>query len=166
MSNEFNRLDKFDILIRRMPGRVSAGIPALGLFVTASDVRMALAALEEKSKKLEADIIAADMTDLVESAQNQAYGPAHRTAIPPGNIRQFTIKAGIVVSLIAGMIIVSGALLAKKFNETVERAQQVTKIGGGEFWRKVENEIARAADSKSDMPEKKRSNYLRIFALS
>jgi uncharacterized membrane protein len=86
--------------------------------------------------------------------------------VPPprrGEVRQFVVKALIVIGLIAGITALSAGLLASKFQQlagSVERMventqakmQQYTQVGGASFWEKMEHELDRAADPASDLP--------------
>ena len=44
-------LDKFEISIRRKDDKITAAVPQLGLYATASDIHRALDALERKKRR-------------------------------------------------------------------------------------------------------------------
>ena len=89
-----------------------------------------------------------------------------RSASPSrrGELRQFTLKALIVIGLIAGLFTLSGALLAARLERVVrdtdEKMQQYTKVGGAQFWEKMEHELERAADPASDLPAEQKKKVL------
>jgi hypothetical protein len=74
------------------------------------------------------------------------------------------LKVGIVVVLVAIAIVITTNLIATKI-ETTRLAweatlQDYTKIGGAQFWSKVEKSLDQLADPKSEMPEEKRQKIL------
>jgi hypothetical protein len=77
---------------------------------------------------------------------------------------QFTLKALIIIGLIAGAFLLSAALLApriERFVENIEaKMQQYTKVGGPQFWEKLERELGRAADPANDIPSEKKRKLL------
>src|SRR5262245_6441483 len=160
-------IDELDIVIRRKSGKVTAGIPQLGLYATGNEVGAALAALEQKRAAFLADLSEAGGLDDVEVRHyNVASAPRRRR----GELGQFTLKALILIGLIAGAFILSGALLASRIERVVEnteaKMQQYTKLGGAQFWAKVQGELERAADPGHEMPaEKKRKLLSQIHVL-
>ena len=167
-------IDELDIVIRRKGTKVSAGIPQLALWATAADAQAAMTALEQKRAAFLADAAEADaLDDLKIGPYRSGY------ALPPRSVelRHFALKALIVVGLIAAAIALSAGVLAAKFEPLLERAQQIaadtqakmqqyTKIGGAQFWEKLEHELDRAADPASDMPpEQKRKVLAQIHAV-
>jgi hypothetical protein len=165
---------ELDIVIRHKGTKVSAGIPQLALWATAGDAHAAITALEQKRAALLADAAEAGvLEDLEIRPYNVGYAPPPRR----GELRYFAVKALIVIGLIAGITALSAGLLASKFEQlvgTVERAvenaqakmQQYTKVGGANFWEKMEHELDRAADPASDLPaEQKRKLLAQIHAV-
>jgi hypothetical protein len=80
------------------------------------------------------------------------------------DLGQFTLKALIVIALIAGLFTLSGLLLASKIERIVQTAQanmqQYTKLGGAQFWEKMEHELARAAEPARDLPAERKRELL------
>src|SRR6516165_9352184 len=138
-----NQLDKFEISIRRKDDRTIAAVPQLGLYATASDIHGALDALERKKAAL--------LKDLVAAATSQG-------------LAQFALKVGIVVVLVAAAIVITSNLIATKLESTrlawQTTLQDYSKIGGAQFWSKVEKSLDQLADPKSEMPEEKRQKIL------
>jgi hypothetical protein len=86
------------------------------------------------------------------------------------DLGQFTLKALIIIGLTAGAFILSAALVIPGIERVVEnteaKMQQYTKVGGAQFWTKVEGELERAVDPAHDMPpEKKRKLLSQIHVL-
>jgi hypothetical protein len=159
-----SRIDELDIVIRRKSGKVTAGIPQLGLYATGNEVGAALAALEQKRAAFLADLSEAGGLDDFEVRH---YNVAQRRR---SDLRQFTLKALIVIGLIAGASLLSAALLTSRIERLVEnteaKMQQYTKVGGAQFWAKVQGELERAADPGNDVPpEKKRKLLSQIHVL-
>jgi hypothetical protein len=160
-----SRIDELDIVIRHKSGKVIAGIPQLSLYVKADDVHAAITALEQKRAAYFGDLAEA-LEDLeVRDYTVQRVSPRDR-----GGLGQFTLKALIIIGLIAGALILSGALLVPRLGrivaDTEAKMQQYTKVGGAQFWAKVEGELERAADPAYDIPpEKKRKLLLQIHVL-
>jgi hypothetical protein len=148
-----SRIEELDIVIRHKNGRVTAGIPQLALYVTADDVHAAITALEQKRIALFGDL--AKDIELEDIDVRWLQRPTE------GGIGQFALKAAIVIGLIAGTAVISAALLLPKIERIIvnaqARVQQLTKVGGHEFWTKAERELARAAEPASDLtPEQRR----------
>jgi hypothetical protein len=155
-----NQLDKFEISIRRKDDKIMAAVPQLGLYATASDIHGALDALERKKAALLKDLIAAgEVEHLSAVAVADPVAPATSRGLA-----QFTLKVGIVVVLVAGAIVLTSNLIATKLESTrlawQATLQEHTKIGGAQFWSKVEKSLDQLADPKSEMPEEKRQKIL------
>src|ERR1700730_13847096 len=114
-----SRINELDIVIRHKGAKVSAGIPQLALWATAGDAHAAITALEQKRAAFLADLAEAGGIDDLELRPYTV-----RSASPPrtGGLGQFTLKALIIIGLIAGVFAVSGMLLASR----VERAVRET----------------------------------------
>ena|SRR5215471_2455301 len=155
-----NQLDRFEISIRRKDDKIIAAVPQLGLYATASDIHGALDALERKKSALLKDLIAAgEVEHLSAVAVADPVAPATSQGLA-----QFALKVGIVVVLVAAAIVITSNLVATKF-ESARLAwqatlQDYTKIGGAQFWSKVEKGLDQLADPRSEMPEEKRQKIL------
>jgi hypothetical protein len=155
-----NPLDKFEISIRRKDDKIIAAAPQLGLYATATDIHGAIDALERKKAALLEDLTAAgEIEHLFPVAAADPVAPAASQGLA-----QFTLKVGIVVVLVAIAIVISTNLIATKL-ETTRVAWQATlqdygKIGGAQFWSKVEKSLDDLANPKSEMPEDKRRKIL------
>src|SRR5215831_2187961 len=162
-----SRIDELDIVIRHKSGKVTAGIPQLGLYATADDVHAAITSLEQKRAAFLADLNeAGGLDDLEVRHYNVGSAPSQRR----GELGQFTLKALILIGLIAGAFVLSAALLVPRIERIVAnteaKMQRYTKIGGAQFWAKVEGELERAVDPAHDMPpEKKRKLLSQIHVL-
>ena len=153
-------LDKFEISIRRKDDKIIAAVPQLGLYATASEIHGALDALERKKAALLQDLTAAGEVENL-SAVAVADPVAPTTS---HGLAQFALKVGIVVALVATAIAITTNLVATKI-ETTRAAWQTTlqehsKIGGAQFWSKIEKGLDQLADPKSEMPENKRQKIL------
>jgi len=162
-----SRIDEFDIVIRHKGGKVTAGIPQLGLYATADDVHAAITALEQKRAAFLADLSEAGGLDDLEVRHYNVGSPPQRRR---SEIGQFTLKALIIIGLIAGAFVLTAALVAPRIERVVEnteaKMQQYTKLGGAQFWAKLEGELERAADPAHDIPpEKKRKLLSQIHVL-
>jgi hypothetical protein len=154
-----SRIEELDIVIRHKGGKVTAGIPQLGLYATGNEVDAAMAALEQKRAAFLADLSEAGGVDDFE-VRHYAVGssPQRRRS----ELGQFTLKALIIIGLIAGASVLSTALLASRVERIVAnteaKMQQYTKIGGAQFWAKVEGQLAQAA--ARDMPDEQKRRLL------
>jgi len=155
-----NQLDQFEISIRRKNDKVTAAVPQLGLYATASDIHGALDAFERKKAALLEDLTAAGEVETLSPAA--VADPVVPTTSQ--GLAQFALKVGIVVALIAGAIVLTSNLIATKLESTrlawQATLQEHTKIGGAQFWSKVEKSLDQLADPKSEMPEEKRQKIL------
>jgi hypothetical protein len=157
-----NRLNELDIVIRRKGGKVVAGIPQIGLYAKADDVNLALAALDARQKAFVADLEDAGELDSleIESKRAESRRPAAR---PAGDLGQFALKAGIVVCCVVAAFVFSGVLIASKVEQSIENAVnnvKSVKIGGSQFWTRMEDELDRMARPGGDLPEVKKQKLL------
>jgi hypothetical protein len=156
-----SRIDELDIVIRHKGGKVIAGIPQLSLYSKADDVHAAITALEQKRTVFFGDLAESGGLDELEVRPYTVSSSA-----PPrrSDLGQFTLKALIVIALIAGLFTLSGALLASKIERIVETAQanmqQYTKVGGAQFWEKMERELARAAEPERELTAERKRKLL------
>lgn len=162
-----SRIDELDIVIRHRGGKVIAGIPQLSLYAQADDVHAAITALEQKRTVFFGDLVESGALDDLEVRD---YSPRRASPGDYGGLGQFTLKALIIIGLIAGAFILSAALLVPRIERIVENAQakmqQYTKVGGAQFWEKLERELGRAADPAYEIPpEKKRKLLSQIHVL-
>ena len=155
-----NQLDKFEISIRRKDDKIIAAVPQLGLYATASDIHGALDALERKKAALLKDLIAAGEVEHLSAV------PVADPVAPAASqgLAQFALKVGIVVVLVAAAIVITSNLIATKLESTrlawQATLQDYSKIGGAQFWSKVEKGLDQLADPRSEMPEEKRQKIL------
>jgi len=160
-------IHELDIVIRRKRGKVTRGIPQLGLYATGNEVGAAIAALEQKRAAFLADLSeAGGLDDFEVRHYNVGSAPQRRRS----ELGQFTLKALIAISLIAGASLLSAALLTSRIERLVENTEakmrQYTKVGGAQFWAKVQGELERAADPAHDIPpEQKRKLLSQIHVL-
>jgi hypothetical protein len=162
-----SRIDELDIIIRHKGGKVIAGIPQLSLYAKADDVHGAITALEQKRTAYFGDLAESGALDDLEVRE---YAVSSASPRGHGGLGQFTLKALIVIGLIAGGFILSAALLAQRIERIVEnteaKMQQYTKVGGAQFWENLERELGRAADPTNEIaPEKKRKLLSQIHVL-
>jgi hypothetical protein len=81
-----------------------------------------------------------------------------------GPIGQFAVKTVIV----AGAIVVSAWIMLDVLDDFADRRMQqfertlraATSLGGRQFWNKLENQLERLADPKSDLPPEKKQKIL------
>lgn len=158
-----SKFDDFDVLVRHKNGKFIAGVPQFGLFAKGDTAHSAFDALEAKKKAFLADLEESgelgilDMHDAQTSIQQ---GGPSRAA---GGLGQFTLKAGIVALIIVAALATSGILIASTVARSVERTvDQVksVKIGGSQFWSKLEDELDRMARPGNDLPEAKKQKII------
>jgi len=162
-----SRINEFDIVIRHKGGKVIAGVPQLSLYAKAEDLHGAITALEQKRTAYFGDLAESGALDDLEVRE---YAVSSASPRGHGGLGQFTLKALIVIGLIAGGFILSAALLAQRIERIVEnteaKMQQYTKVGGAQFWENLERELGRAADPTNEIaPEKKRKLLSQIHVL-
>jgi hypothetical protein len=161
------RLDELDVVVRRRDGRVIAGVPSLGLYATADDAMAALDKLDAKKRAYEADLEEAGLSEIV------ASGPAAgaSTASPKaGGVRAAVLKSGIIIGMITAAVIISGGLLASRIDATIEKTiysvktqlgpLAAGKIGGSQFWSKIESELDRVASADNNLAPEKQARLL------
>lgn len=169
-----SQLDELDVVIRRKGGKVIAGIPSIGLYAPADTVAAALDALEARKITYQSDLEEAGFTGDMDIPNRASAVPVARSA--SGDLRSFALKFGIAIGLITAAVILVGGLLASKIDDTIDRTVFAVrtqlapianaKIGGSQFWAKVENEIDRAANSNNAMaPEKQQKLLSNIRAI-
>ena len=162
------RLDEFDVVVRRKNARVTAGVPSLGLYATADSTAAALEALDEKKRAYEADLEEAGLSEIIDASNN---APRLSTAKPmAGQLRLFALKVGIVVGIIAAAVVIGGGILVTRVDATIDRAiysvrtqlgpMSNGKIGGSQFWSKIEAELERAASADNNLNPEKQERLL------
>jgi hypothetical protein len=173
---EMSQLDELDVVIRRKGGKVIAGIPSIGLYASAGTVAAALDALEARKTAYQSDLEEAGFTADMDIPNRAVAAPMAAAQSVPGDLRSFALKSLIAIGLITAAVILVGGLLAAKIDDTIDRTAFAVrmqlapivnaKIGGSQFWAKVENEIDRAANSNSAMaPEKQQKLLSNIRAI-
>jgi hypothetical protein len=154
------RLDEFDIIVRRKDTSTIAIVPQLGLYAKGADIVSALELLEQRKKILREDLEAGviDEADLIA----EPVGVQSR-ATRSGTIGQFTIKAVILIALLILTGWVASEVVSTKIGDVIDKSRfalQETKIGGAQFWTKVESDLERAASPSSDLSEEKKRKLL------
>src|SRR5262249_25079187 len=153
-----SRIDELDIVIRHKGGKVIAGIPQLSLYTKADEVHAAITALEQKRTAFFGDLAESGALDDLEVRH---YGVERAPPRQPAGLGQFTLKAVIVIGLIAGAFALSSLLLATRIERLVANADaQMKQYTGAPFWAKVERELERAADPARDMPPEQKRKLL------
>lgn len=158
-----SKADELAVVIRRKGGKVVASIPQLGLFAAADDVNGALAAIEAKKVAFIADLEAAGELDALEVEDWSLPSRQVTTSKSDSGLGRFALKAGIVACIVVAIFVVSGVLIASKVEQsvanTVNNVKSI-KIGGAQFWSRVEGELDRMASAGADLPEAKRKKLL------
>ncbi len=153
-----SRIDEFDIVIRHKGEKVIAGIPQLSLYAKADDVHAAITALEQKRTAFFGDLAE---TGALDDLEVRHYGVERAPPRRHGGLGQFTLKALIVIGLIAGAVALSTVLLTSRIERLVAHTDaQMKQYTGAPFWRKLEGELARAADPDRDMPAEQKRKLL------
>jgi len=152
-----SRLFDLDVVIRSRKGKIFASIPQLSLLAKGATVDAALAALDAKKQELAAELEEVGELDMLQIG-NQV-DPMRRgvTMTAPGDLGRFAIKTSIVVFVVAVAFLISGMLVAAKVEDLVNDIKSV-KIGGAQFWGRVEQQLDRMATS--DLPEAKKQKLL------
>ena len=83
-------------------------------------------------------------------------------------IQQFATKTIIVAAVVVASIWITGEIVIGQVEDAIDRRiAAVTKVGGREFWRRLETALEKAADPKNDLsPEKKQKLISEIRILS
>jgi hypothetical protein len=158
------RLDEFDTVIRRRGSKTVALIPRLGLYAQGADVQSALQALEHKKEAFRQDL-EAGVVDLEALDQPSTIARPSRGA-EAGSILSFSIKTAILLAFLAVAGILAAEFVSAKVETVVDKVRttvagvQAPRIGGREFWTKLESNLERAADPASDLSEEKRQKLL------
>jgi hypothetical protein len=163
-----SRLDEFDVIIRRKNGRVIASIPPLGLYATADDTVAALDKLDVKKRTYEADLEEAGLSEIIAASDNTTGASA--AASKAGSLRTVALKSGIIIGMITAALIIGGGILASRIDATIDRAIYSVKtqlgplangkIGGSQFWSKIESELQRAAAADNNLAPEKQERLL------
>lgn len=146
-------IDDLDVVIRRVGGKVVAGIPRLALYATATTTASALDLLDQKKKALRDDIAATGMAELPPEAV-----PGIPTQMD--HIGRFAMKASIVAALTLLVIGISGALVANRIEASVTTMIGSDRIGGRQFWTGLERALESAADPANEMPPERQKKLL------
>ena len=162
-----DRLDEFDIVIRRRDNKVTAAVPQLSLYSTAADLNGALEGLERKKAELVKELTEVD--DLDSLARVPLAAPAAAAGwARSDSLGRFTIKVAIVVALVAVAVLGSANLVGAEIERLVYRARtdmqtlldQYTRIGGPQFWAKMEYNLEEMANPGNQLSEAKKQKLL------
>ena len=155
-----NRLDEFDVVIRRRENKVIAAVPQLSLYAMAADVNSALAGLDRKKAAL-----LEELTE-VGGLQDQAMFPAAAPipATPAEGLQQFMTKAGVIAACIAIAAVVAAHFITLEIDRfiltKVRPALQFERISGRDLWERIETNLDKLADPQSDLPAEKKAKIL------
>lgn len=143
------RVEELDIVVRYRPGKVIAGVPHLSLYATGETAQAAIAELEKKRAALIGDMAAADIPNEIIDAGDAT----HRKSVGGLSLGRFAARTAIVASILAIAAVFAGSILLDRIEV---QFQQLTRVGGRNFWTQIENALDRAADPKNEMPEAKK----------
>jgi hypothetical protein len=158
-SSKMTILDKVDVVLRRRNGKIFASIPQLRLYAKGDNVDAALAALESKKAALAAELEEVGEVDSLQVDILAAAGARTRLVQPAGDLGQFIVKTAVVAVAIAAVLVVSALFITSSVQQLVYSVQH-TKIGGQQFWSRVEQELDRLASPQNDLPEAKKQKLL------
>lgn len=147
-------IDKLDIVIRHVAGKVVAGIPPIALYASAESAAAALEALERKKTILKEDIAAVGFAAPLSDVN------ATSVASPMNGIGQFAVKSGIVAVMILLVLAVSAATIASKIESTARGIVSTELRGGRQFWVALEQALERMADPSNEMPEERKNKLV------
>jgi hypothetical protein len=154
-----NRLDELDVVVRRKNGVTLASIPQLNLYAKGENVEAAVAALDAKKRELASELEESDGFEILEIGDRHATLSRGAPGSTFGDLSRFAIKAGIVAFCIAAALSISGIIVESKIEKALNNLKSV-KIGGAQFWSRMEAELDRMASPASDLPEAKRQKLL------
>ena len=89
----------------------------------------------------------------------EAAGPG----LPP--LVMFAAKTVIVASVVTTSIIIAASFLAGYVNDTAERLSNMTKVGGAQFWSRLEADLTKAAEPGSGLSPEKQKQILEQLRL-
>src|SRR5262249_37197630 len=115
-TNKMSRIDELDVIIRHKGGKMIAGIPQLSMYAKADEVHAAITALEQKRPAFFGDLAESGALDDLEVRD---YSPRRASPRDRGGLGQFTLKALIIIGLIAGAFILSAALVVPRIERIV-----------------------------------------------
>jgi hypothetical protein len=142
-------IDDLDIVIRRKGEKIVASIPQLGLVATGGEAQAALSALDQKKHLLLEDMRVAGVPDDFEFAPPSPASRRNGQAFRWGRILEFLVKFAVVIVVLAGAGLVSASIVKEQ-----------SRVGGKQFWTKLEAAVAHAADPADDLPEAKKNKLL------
>jgi hypothetical protein len=146
-------IDELDIVIRRKGEKIVASIPQLGLVATGPEPQVALSALEQKKRMLLEDMQVAGVADDFEIRSWARGAQVGGQPVRWGGILEFLVKFAIVLVVLGGIGVASASVVAAKIKEQ-------TRMGGAQFWAKLESDLARVADPAHDLSEQKKRKIL------
>lgn len=165
-----SRLDELDVVIRRKGGKVIAGIPSVGLYASADTLAAALDALEARKVAYQSDLEEAGLAENIDIPDRTSALPMSTKIPASGDLRSFALKFAIAVGLITAAVIFAGGLLVSKIDDTVDRTVFAirtqlapianARIGGSQFWSKIETEIDRVANANNALASEKQQKLL------
>lgn len=161
--DELDKLNELDVIIRRKGSNVVAGIPQLRIYAKGKNLESALGALEVKKEQFISDLEAAGELGVLNSDDQPELTAQNSRRVGPGEVGRFAIKTTIVASIAAIAIVISGAFIVSQINGTIANTLDIvknTKIGGSQFWTRVEHQLDEMASPKRDLSPAKKKKLL------
>jgi hypothetical protein len=158
-NSRMSRLDELDIVIRRKNGKTLASIPQFNLYAKGENVEAAVAALDAKKKELAAELEETGEFEMLEIDNRRANLSRGAPGSTFADLGRFAIKVGIVAFCIAAALSISGVIVGSKIENAINNVKSV-KIGGAQFWSRMEAELDRMASPVNDVPEAKKQKLL------
>jgi hypothetical protein len=169
-----SQLNQFDIVIRRKNSIAVAAVPQLGLYAKSENIQAALELLEKRQMELlqDLEIGAIDLDFITKHNRDSSRSTYMRTAA------EFAIKTSIVVAILAAAVVLTGTFLAEQTDKMIQKARAVgleyaavgleyaatvrnVRIGGREFWTRLEQGLEAAADPSNDISTEKKEKLIR-----
>jgi hypothetical protein len=79
-------------------------------------------------------------------------------------LRTVALKSGIIIGMITAAVVIGGGILASRIDATIDKTIYAVKthgkIGGSQFWSKIESELQRAAAADNNLTPEKQERLL------
>jgi hypothetical protein len=139
-----NNPDEFEVILKKINGRIVATVPQLGLMAGGKDFASALSSLEESKEKLMTELEVADLRGLVSASVTES-----RSKLFP-QLGLFALKSAVLAAIIVVTIGASASLVLGGLYE---------KFSGPQFWSSLERKLADKASSPG-IPDAQRQKIL------
>lgn len=155
MTAKSQNVNREQVFIVQADNKVYVELPDLKIIGKGASVQKAYDDAAKQRRDLLAAYREADIMDrLPDPSHTTPRRPASAgSASSPGALKSFALKSGIIACVIAVTVLVLTSAITSQVRK---EAARLDMKAGGQFWEKVEQRLAKAANSRKDLSPERR----------